>query len=60
MDKIIEQLKDLILGFLSFTDIKFKSSSLYLAYDAYDPMKFTINFIDFDKYEEKPGVDESV
>lgn len=40
--------------------MKFESSSLYLAYDAYDPTKFTINFIDFDKYHEKPGVDESV
>lgn len=40
--------------------MKFESSSLYLAYDAYDPGKYTINFIDFDKYYESPGVDESV
>lgn len=45
---------------MSFTGIKFGSSSLYFAYDAYDPKKYTINFIDFDKYEEGLGIDESV
>lgn len=28
------------------------SSSVYISYDAYDPNKMTVNFIDFDKYEE--------
>jgi hypothetical protein len=57
LDSLIERLKELILGFLSFNDIKFSSSSLYLAYDAYDPSKYTINFIDFDKYQEAAGID---
>ena len=60
LDKFIEGLKEIILGFMCFRGIIFESSSLYLAYDAYDPSKFTINFIDFDKYHEGEGVDETV
>ncbi len=36
---------------MSFKDFHFSSSSLYLAYDAYNPKKFTINFIDFENYK---------
>ncbi len=60
LNNFIEKLKEIILGFLSFNDMKFKSSSIYLAYDAYDPSKYTINFIDFDQNYESPGIDESV
>jgi hypothetical protein len=52
LDRFIDALKEIILGFLSLNDMSFKSSSIYLAYDAYDPSKYTVNFIDFDKYHE--------
>jgi Fe-S-cluster formation regulator IscX/YfhJ len=51
LDAFIFHLKNIILGFMKWDDIKFMSSSLYFAYDAYDPSKYTINFIDFDKYQ---------
>jgi hypothetical protein len=60
LDELIERLKELILGFMCYRGMIFESSSLYVAYDAYDWGKFSINFIDFDKYHEGKGIDESV
>jgi hypothetical protein len=40
----------MILAFKSFLGLRFMSSSIFIAYDAFNPEKYTINFIDFDKY----------
>jgi hypothetical protein len=45
------RLDDLIASFRKFTGVHFISSSLFLAYDALSPDKFSLNLIDFDKYE---------
>jgi hypothetical protein len=56
---VLHRLDGLIASFHSFTGIRFISSSLFIAYDAEDTSKFTVNLIDFDKYEhtEEPGED---
>jgi hypothetical protein len=33
-----------------FSGVLFNSSSIFMAYDAYDYKNFTIKFIDFDKF----------
>jgi len=50
LQSIIEELKILILGYVSFSGIRFKSSSLFIGYDAYDPKRFVVKFIDFENY----------
>lgn len=48
---------ELIIAFHNFTGVHFISSSLFLAYDAINPSNYTLNLIDFDKYEHIQSVE---
>lgn len=49
--KVIMDLRQLILSFRKFRGVRFISSSLFVAFDAKDPTRYTVKLIDFDKYE---------
>ena len=51
-------LKGLIDSIMKFRGVKFISSSLFLAYDASNPVTCCLKLIDFDKYEQEEGLAE--